>query len=166
MSRHVTDDLLRSFVDADVGEEMAVHIADHLDECPACATRAASLEPLATAFAAMEDPEPPPDLAASVLAAVQEPERLPIMEIGLGAGLLLSAALLTTAFGNPLGMAADVGVLISALGTMGRGLAAGLGSSQVVLAVGTVVALVGCLLTVRYASSLPLPRNDALRRIP
>ena len=38
MNQHVPDDLLIAFVDADVGEQVAVHIAEHLDGCPACAT--------------------------------------------------------------------------------------------------------------------------------
>src|SRR5688500_20047826 len=88
MSQHVPEDLLASFVEGEVGEQLAVHIAEHLDGCPACATRAAGLEPLAAAFAAVLDPVPPLGLAQAILARLDEPDRLPVLEIGIGAGLL------------------------------------------------------------------------------
>ena len=69
MSQHVPDDLLAAFVDGEVSEQLAVHIAEHLDDCPACSAQAVALEPLAAAFAAVEDPRVPADLVASILAA-------------------------------------------------------------------------------------------------
>ena len=44
-SQHVPEDLLQAFVEGEVGEQLAVHIAGHLDECPACAQFAIVTEP-------------------------------------------------------------------------------------------------------------------------
>ena len=58
---HVHDDLLRRFVDGALDDEVAASVAIHLDSCSRCATRAATLEPLALAFAAVDDPVAPAD---------------------------------------------------------------------------------------------------------
>ncbi len=165
MTEHVPDGLLQAFVDGEVGEQLAVHIAEHIDSCPGCSTRATALEPLAAAFAAMEDPVPPSDLAMSVLATLGEPEPLPIKEVGVGVSLLLSAALLTTAFGNPLLDATDVGAILGALGALSRGLSVSFGSFPMVLAAVTVLALVGGLITLRY-SGMPGISPNTVRRAP
>jgi anti-sigma factor RsiW len=163
MNQHVPEDLLQSFVDADVDEQLAVHIAEHLDGCPSCSTRAAGLEPLGAAFAAATDPEPPPELAARILAAVDEPERLPVPQIALGLGLLGAAALLVSiGMGSPWVLAADIVAALQATAALGRGLSVALGSFQLALAATTAVTLAGALLTLRYAA-LPSPE---LRRIP
>ena len=151
-NQHVPEDLLQAFVEGEVGEQLAVHIAGHLDECPSCATRAAGLEPLAAAFAAVSDPVPPADLAARVLARADEPERLPLAEIGVGAGLLLVAALLLLGIDSPLSLAADAGVALSVVTAVGRTVSAALGSFQFVVAVSTLAALAGGLATLYYAS--------------
>ena len=72
MSQHVPEDLLAAFVEGEMGEQLAIHIAEHIDACPRCATRAAGLEPLAAAFAAVEDPVTPEDLVSAVLAEAVE----------------------------------------------------------------------------------------------
>jgi predicted anti-sigma-YlaC factor YlaD len=179
MSQHVPEDLLQAFVEGEVGEQLAVHIAGHLDECPACATRAAGLEPLAAAFAAMSDPVTPPDLAARVLARAAEPERLPVAEIAVGAALLMVAALLLLGLDSPLSLAADAGVALSVVTAVGRTASAALGSFQVVAAVSTLAALAGGLATLYYATDdsvlglrprssdlLPFSRWPGTRRIP
>lgn len=163
MSQHVPDDLLASFVDGEVGEQLAVHIAEHLDDCPACATRAAGLEPLGAAFAAIDDPVPPPELAREVLERVAEPERLPVLEIGVGAALLVSAAALATLLESPLGMAVELGVVLHGLATLTRALAAGLGASSLLLTVATFLALAGCAITARLARPTPI---GVERRLP
>lgn len=122
MNRHVPDDLLHAFVDGDVDEQVAVHIAEHLDGCPACATRAVTLEPLAAAFAAVEDPPMPPDLVASILTAAEQPERGPLAEVVIGGCLLVAAGLLAVFTGDPLGTAVDLGVAARALGSVSEGL--------------------------------------------
>lgn len=155
MSQHVPEDLLSAFVDGDMGEQLAVHIAEHLDACPSCGARATGLEPLAAAFASVDDPIPPDDLAEAVLAIVAQPERAPRMEIALGAGMLLVAGGLVVTFGNPLGMAVEVGVLVHALGTLGRGLSSAFGSSSFLLSLSTLMAALGCYATMRMAAAMP-----------
>lgn len=172
MSQHVPDDLLQAFVDADVGEQLAVHIAEHIDFCPACATRAAGLEPLAAAFAAIRDPVPPPALVASVLARLDEPERLPLPEIAIGVSLLLSAVALVVLLDNPLSLVIEAGITLNTLATLARGAATALGSFPVTLVVSTGVALVGAIATLHFSSDA-LPdetfagnRSPGLRRLP
>lgn len=165
--QHVPEDLLQAFVEGEVGEQLAVHIAGHLDECPACATRAAGLEPLAAAFAAVSDPVPPPDLAARIVARADEPERLPLAEIAVGAGLLLVAAVLLLGLDSPLSLAADAGVALAVLSAVGRTVATALGSFQVVAAVSALAALAGGLATLYYATGdAGLASGSHARRIP
>ncbi|MEQ1501722.1 MAG: zf-HC2 domain-containing protein [Myxococcota bacterium] len=167
MSQHVPEDLLQAFVDGEVSEQIAVHVAEHLDACPACATRATGLEPLAAAFASVRDPAPPPALAAAILAKLDEPERLPVAEIGVGAGLLAVASLLAFGMASPLSLLAELGVLLNASEAVVRGVSTALwtsyvGSIHTALAATTVATLAGALLTLHYAA---LP-SSALRRIP
>jgi anti-sigma factor RsiW len=163
MSQHVPEDLLQAFVDGEVGEQLAVHIAEHLDGCPACATRAAGLEPLAAAFAAVLDPVTPPGLAAAILARVDEPERrLPVLEIGLGAGLLGTAAFLAVGLESPLALAAQLGAVLNAFATLTRGLSTALGSFQFALVATTGAMLAGGVATLHYATG----PSSTLRRIP
>lgn len=121
---HVPDDLLQAFVDCEVDEQLAVHVAEHLDDCPACATRAAVLEPLGAAFAAADDPFVPDDLVQSVLAELRSPApvvvaaRSPLLEIGVGSGLIVMAASLVLLFGQPIQAAIRVGLALDALGTV------------------------------------------------
>lgn len=121
MSRHVTDELLQRFVSGRLDEEVAVAVAMHIDECPWCCTRAASNEPLHAAFASIEDPACPVDLADDILAALSEPalapppERLPLAELGAAGLLLAAAASLLIALGDPAGLAAELAVGSSAM---------------------------------------------------
>ncbi len=135
MSQHVPEDLLQAFVDGDVGEQVAVHVAQHLDACPACATRSAGLEPLAAALAAVEDPAPPEGLAESVLERAKQPERLPVLELALGAGLLLCAAALALALQSPVALAADFGAALNGVAAMARGMSAASSTLWIGLAV-------------------------------
>jgi predicted anti-sigma-YlaC factor YlaD len=123
VSHHVPDDLLKAFVAGDVDEPKAVEIAEHLDCCDSCCALAADLDPLAAAFAAVQDPEPPPGLVEEVLAAYHRPQRTPVLEIVLGGGLLAAAASLMVVFGDPVQAAVRVGVLVDALGTAGSQIA-------------------------------------------
>lgn len=162
MTQHVPEDLLLSFVEGDVDEPVAAHIAEHLDGCPACATRAASLEPLAAAFAAIADPAPPPHLVAAILARVDEPERLPVAEIAVGAGLLGTAALLALGLENPVTLVTQLVVVLNASIALARGVATGLGSFQFALAATAAMTFAGGLLTLHYGATPPA----ALRRVP
>ncbi|MCB9685692.1 MAG: zf-HC2 domain-containing protein [Alphaproteobacteria bacterium] len=167
MSQHVPEDLLQAFVDGDVGEQLAIHIAEHVDACPSCATRAAGLEPLAAAFAAVTDPVPPPELVARVLAAapVEEPERLPTQEIAIGALLLAGATLLLIGLDGPLAMAADLGVALNAAIALTRSLTIAVSSFQLTLGVATVATLGALLVTLHFASSERVLPRGFLRRI-
>jgi anti-sigma factor RsiW len=108
---HVPDELLASFVDGDMDESVAVHVAEHLDACPACATRAATMEPLAAAFAAVPDPIAPKGLADAALARLEQPERTPSVEVMVGSVLLAAAAFLTILGGHPARSAVEIGRL-------------------------------------------------------
>jgi predicted anti-sigma-YlaC factor YlaD len=103
MSACVPDELLQSFVDGDVGEQLAVHIAKHLDDCASCSTRATHMDALSPLFASCDDPAPADDLVMAILAAAEEPEtqRLPIVEGAVGAALLAAAAALFVLGGEP-----------------------------------------------------------------
>ncbi|MBX2801209.1 MAG: hypothetical protein KTR31_26255 [Myxococcales bacterium] len=162
MSQHVPEDLLQSFVEGDVGEQLAIHIAEHIDECPSCATRATGMEPLAAAFAAMEDPVAPRELAHTVLAELRQPERVPVLEIGVGVGLLLCSAAMALALQSPLALAADFAVALNAVSALGRGLGATLGSLQTVLTVSTLLSAIGVAATVHFAGQ---PSAALLRRV-
>lgn len=156
MSEHVPDDLLSAFVDGDVSEQLAVHIAEHLDACPACNARAVGLDPLAPAFAAVEDPLVPDDLVSAILEEAARPDPAPVLEVGLGAGLLVAAAALVVVFGNPLAMAADLGLVMHALAGLGRGLAVGIGSSASAVVLTSLIGVAGGLTVWKLADSGPL----------
>ena len=165
MNQHVPEDLLSAFVEGEVGEQLSVHIAGHLDECPACATQAAGMEPLASAFAAMDDPVPPDELVALILEEFDKPEPIPVVEIALGFGLLAAAAAAAATLQSPLGMAIEFGVAIDALATLGSALITGLGaSSSALLTLTTLLALGGCFATARLAALTPTPIG--VRRLP
>ena len=58
-SHHPSAHELGRFVEGDLTDDVAVSVALHLDDCPACATHVASLDPLSTAFASVDDPPVP-----------------------------------------------------------------------------------------------------------
>jgi hypothetical protein len=97
---HLSDELLRAFVTGSVDEDVAVRLAEHIDGCLTCETRAATAEPLASAFASVPVPQPPAALIHAVLRDVDRPERGPVVEIAIGLALLLVAILLTGLGGN------------------------------------------------------------------
>lgn len=151
MNEHVPNDLLDAFVDGDVSEQVAIHIAEHLDRCPGCATRAASLEPLHPAFASLDDPPVPPDLVASVLEAVNAEEPAPVVELAVGAVLLLSAALLAAATQHPVTVLADLSAVVRASQALLAGLSAGMGPSAAVAVCATLITGVAGAVTVHLA---------------
>lgn len=161
MSPHVPENLLSAFVDGDVDERIAIHVAEHLDGCPACATRAAGLEPLAAAFAAVCDPVPPPSLVPDILARLDQPDRAPVAEIAIGAGLLVVAALLALGLDSPISVATELLVLANAARTLLHGVTLAIGSFQPALALVTAAALTGGVLTLHLGAGDP-----AARRLP
>jgi hypothetical protein len=144
--------MLRAFVEGDLGDQIGAHIAEHLDACAACATRATALEPLGRAFAAARDPQTPPDLAARILKKLDEPERAPAHEIAVGAALLLGALVLAVAFGSPMTAAMQTGVVLDAVGALGRGLAQALASYQLAIVVAMLLTFGGALVTVLFGA--------------
>lgn len=108
MNHHPADEVLQSFAQGELGDHLAAHTARHIDSCPRCANRALALDPMARAFASVDDPPVPPSLIADLLEAAAKPEVAPSQEpvssaeppdarplgwaeIGVG-GLLLTAA--------------------------------------------------------------------------
>ncbi len=147
---HVPDDLLMAFVDGDVSEHVAVHLAEHLDACPSCATRAATLEPLHIALAHVPDPVAP-DLTAAVLAVVAEPEPAPRVEVTVGLGLLAAAGILAFYMGDPVGAAVQITIVGQALAQAAAEInAAVVSSTLAVLAITSTAALSG-MATLRLA---------------
>jgi len=153
MSQHVPSDLLAAFVDGDVGEHVAVHIAQHIDDCPGCATKAASLEPLAPAFASMDDPPVPDDLADQIVRRLQAREGAPTLELLIGGGLMTAAALLAAATQHPLTALADPGALASASQAFLRSVAAGLGPFAYLATLAAAGSAFGGAMTLRLAPS-------------
>jgi anti-sigma factor RsiW len=165
MSQHVPDDLLAAFVDGEVEDRVAAHVAEHLDLCPSCATRATALEPLAAAFAAVRDPRPPPRLAAEIVARAEEPDRLPGRELWVGAGLLSAAFALLLATEGPIRLAAEVASFTNAASAVGRSLTVAVSPFQLKLLLGTLVTLFGSVATLHLASTHLLDGREILRRI-
>lgn len=92
---HLDDALIDAFVEGMLDTGTAVLAAEHIDQCPYCAARAAQAEPLAMAFARSPDPTPPEDFVASVLAAAECPAGKPIPrspEVFVGGALLVVAS--------------------------------------------------------------------------
>ena len=114
MSRqHVPDALMQQFVEGEVDDSVAVAVALHLDACPACATRAAALEPMASVFAASEDPSVPVGLVEAIAVAVRAADR-PGPEPALAAGLMGLALCLLLLGGAPTEMLASSATMMSA----------------------------------------------------
>ncbi|MFT5586592.1 MAG: hypothetical protein ACI9VR_004191 [Cognaticolwellia sp.] len=139
MSQHPPDSLIKRFAEGELSEALAVDLAIHMDGCPVCASRAASLEPMASVFASDDDPELPEDLMAEILGAVSElqvqpalpptlPRSMPVgprAELLAGASLISAAATLFFLLGDPGHFAADLAVNAHAAAT-----AASIGASS------------------------------------
>ncbi len=162
MSEHVPNDLLNAFVEGEVDEQLAIHIAEHLDACPHCATRAVSHEPLAAAFASCDDPFVPEHLATEILEELaRQPVSRTIPEVAVGVGLLGLAAALAAATQHPVTLLADVSALLAAGSALVRGMALGLTPYAVASSVAMVSAGLGAALTLRAAQSPLLSASDS-----
>lgn len=146
MSNHVPDDLLHAFTEGDLGEEVAVAVALHLDACPACTNRAVALEPLVSAFAAVHDPPVPDGIPEQVLHTLATPEPSPLPELLLGGGLLAAAALLSLG-ADPVPALVDLGRIGLLAAKIGTSVAQPLADQPVVwmftLSLATVTTLLG-----------------------
>ena len=125
MIEHPAEILLERFVRGDLDESSAVSVALHLDDCPRCSTRATALDPLASAFAACDDPLVPDDLIAHVLDEASDIQVRPLEppaprmtfrlpELVASGALLSAAALLFIGLGDPAGLATDAALAASA----------------------------------------------------
>ncbi len=110
MSAHISPEMVARFTRGSLDERTAVEIARHIDSCSRCANQAALADPLSQAFASLDDPQIPGDLADDILLALQydTPERAPAPEILASASLLLAAGLVMALGGDPAGLVSEV----------------------------------------------------------
>lgn len=124
MSRHVTDAVIAAFADGALDDDTAAAVALHLDDCPACAARAVAAEPLAAAFAAVDDPRVPSTLALAAIreATLPAPTRAALpatptapVELVVGSALIAAATLVAWTGGDVAASAARFARVVRAL---------------------------------------------------
>ncbi len=148
MSHHLSDALIEHFALGNLDEAEAVAAAAHIDRCAHCATRAAGAEPLAGAFAEVEDPALPAGLVDEILARAAElpaeGERLPRLrpELWAAGSLLAAAAVLLALTGGLTPWVAEIGTSVRAALVGGGALIASSPVSAGAVAIGATVALV------------------------
>lgn len=93
MSDCIPPELIQRFVAGEVGEYVAVQIAEHLDACPHCARRAAAADDLVAVFAGIPSPAVPPDLVHNALRTARPESAAPpkTPQVITGASLLMAA---------------------------------------------------------------------------
>jgi anti-sigma factor RsiW len=164
MNRHVPEDLLSAFVEGDLSDELAGHVAEHLDGCPRCAGRAATLDPLARAFARAVDPVPSPLLVMKVLDRAARPEPRPALEIAMGSALLAAGLGLVLLTDDLARTSIEAGRVLLSLEPLTRALAqAALGSPPIAVVL-TVLSLVALGISLG-AASLERPLTFASPRV-
>ena len=126
MTPHISDAVLHEFVQGTLNDAAAVEVALHLDDCPRCAARAASLEPLHRAFAMVPDVIPPAQLTQNILDELddldfqEEPRAIPVSntpELLVGSALLTVAVGLVVVFGDPIPAGVELLVGVRAANT-------------------------------------------------
>ncbi len=101
MSRCPSRGTLDAFADGQLGDHEAAQVATHLDHCPMCEGYLRQLDPLDDVLAALDAPEPPPDLLAAVRAG-RRPRRRLALRIGMAAiGFALVSAGISSAASDP-----------------------------------------------------------------
>ena len=75
MSQHIPPALLQKFISGDLEEPVAVAVALHIDHCSRCHAAAATADPLSQDFAAVDDPDVPEELLASLQQAATVPQQ-------------------------------------------------------------------------------------------
>lgn len=113
---HVDQSTLTAFVQGDLGEHLAVHVAEHLDACAQCAARADRLDPLTELFATAIEPELPEDLVTSILAADASRATPALSEVGLGLGMIALSAAIALAPGDLMTLTRPLHSFVSGLG--------------------------------------------------
>ena len=142
-------------------EDEGIRVALHLDDCPACAAQAASLDPMAHVFASVDAPVVPEDLAAAVLSAADAPTvRLDTRRFRHTAELAVAASLLVAAFALFVMLGAPGELLVG-----GVALAGALAATAVSLAasVASPVATATFIAGVGLAASVVTVRNRSTR---
>lgn len=120
MSPHLTSTQLSLFAAGDLEDAAAATLAGHVDDCAHCATRLAHADPLAGAFAEVQDPTVPVGLIEEILARATEASdddegRTRLRpEIWAAGGLLAAAAVLLGLTGGLTPWMAEVGVSVRA----------------------------------------------------
>jgi len=155
---HPPDSLLAALASGEVGslaEPELVRVALHVDACPACATRATSLDPMAHALASTSEAEVPAGLAAGILAALAETPsstRQPHRPVALAACLLGVALALMLSAGAPGELLVGLLTVTGALIATGVSIGANLGSPVATATFVAGVGLAASVVTVRKAS--------------
>lgn len=147
---HPPHSLLAAFAAGEVSDDDAVAVALHLDECPACAAVATGLDPLAAAFASVDDPVVPDTLEADVLAAAARPQEAAgprSVELLVAAGLLSAAASVLVVLGAPgqllVGGVALAGALAATAGSLAAAVGPPVATATFIAGVGVAAGIVG-----------------------
>ncbi|MBT3218664.1 MAG: hypothetical protein HN348_06195, partial [Proteobacteria bacterium] len=104
---------------------------------------------LSIAFAALDDPVVPKDLADSIIQYVAKPASAPLVELSVGTLMLGMAASLVLFTGNPIGIAVKLGVLANLVGVLGSAVSGQLVTSTLALVLTTALAAFGCFAAAR-----------------
>jgi hypothetical protein len=114
---HIDPTLLARFASGEVGPDLAVEIALHVDDCPACAAIATGADPLAAAYASLDDAPLPDGLLDGILAADVGP--LPASggpEPWVAAALVMAAAVAAAIGTHPGDLITHSWMVLKALG--------------------------------------------------
>ena len=115
MSRHLTESLLERFVAGNLESRVSEEVALHIDDCATCSNRAIALDPLSSAFAAIDDPPIPDALQDRLRFALSyAPPARPEWIAAGGVALLAAAALLLAVLGDPSGLMSEAGTTLFA----------------------------------------------------
>lgn len=114
---HPNQEILSRFSQGELDEEAAVLVALHLDDCPRCASTAARQDPLDLAFAAVEEPAVPAELAEQVLEAASAPIRSG-PEVIVAAMLFLAGLSVLLLGGSPAELLSRAILVLRALSAM------------------------------------------------
>jgi anti-sigma factor RsiW len=134
MNDHLSDDVLERFTAGRSPTGEAVQAARHIDECAGCAMRALALDPLAPAFASVDDPPLPEGLESAVLDAASRPVAPAVPAWPAAGALLASAALLLAVGSDPTAALVAAGRLATTLLVTGGALGHLLPQAPLVLA--------------------------------
>ena len=123
MTPHPDSETLQLFARCELGENLAVHVAEHLDACPSCAAQVVALDPLQRLMRTQVEPELPDGLVEAILHDARQPQHVSAiqsdLEVLIGIGMLTAAAIAMM-------LSADFGVYMTQLSTIVAALQLGL----------------------------------------